>query len=502
MENPQEVKELRNKLRMMKFPQDEILNTVRKQQRAIDKQKQANDTIKMQIQKYEEEIEGYEKTILAYKSSEERQNLVAKKKNLTNKLGILQADFKAEDDKRRRLEEQVSKARSKAGGMFAQAKENENIQFKVHTVENRLDQALNAYNKQLQKLEASRTQIDELLQERRNFDEVYGILDKEQTRNADNIASLIDQSNKSYTIRDQKKIDLVILQKEEKQDQAEDEAELNRLNQMIEGQSLLAMHPHTEQQPIPSLSSQSTNQTDQQEELQKEIDTRSALVNQIITENKCQKLDELFNKLSDLETENYSLFNFVVQRGAEKSSIIDEIDALTQRSGELDANVELTDEQQNAKLKVLAENMEKTEKQIAELSDVKDSNDKSIKSVYDGLEDLYKELDLPWDNSPDEKKHVTPLNAMFCLTQIENKLAEFMDEVLSKTASISVDSREFSSGGDKRITSQRSILIPNASKVFDVGADARNGSEKDLLSGVSKPLSVEEMRAKVGLKLN
>jgi hypothetical protein len=39
MENPAEVQELRNKLRMMKFPQDEILNTVRRQQRAIHKQK-------------------------------------------------------------------------------------------------------------------------------------------------------------------------------------------------------------------------------------------------------------------------------------------------------------------------------------------------------------------------------------------------------------------------------------------------------------------------------
>lgn len=501
MENPQEVKELRNKLRMMKFPQDDILNTVRKQQRAIDKQKQANETIKMQITKYEEEIEGYEKNIRDYKSSEERQNLVAKKKNLTNKLGILQADFKAEDDKRRRLEEQVSKARSRAGGMFAQAQENENLQFKVRTIENRLDQALNAYNKQLKKLDASRTQIEELIQERQNFNEVYGKLDKEQTRNADNIASLIDQSNKSYTIRDQKKIDLVLLQKEEKQDQAEDEAELNRLNQMIEGQSLLAMHPHAEQAPIPSLSSQSTNQTDQQEELQKEIDTKSSLVNQIITANKCQKLDELFDKLANFENENYSLFNFVVQRGAEKSSLIDEIDALTQRSSELDSNVELTEEQQNAKLKVLAEQMENTEKGLATHSAIKDTNDAQIKKVYESLEELYVTLELPWDGMPDEKKHVTPLNSSYCLTQIENKLAAFMDEVLANTTNISVDSREFSSSGDRKLSSQRTILIPNSSKVFNVSTD-RNGSEKDLLAGVMKPLSVEEMRAKVGLKLN
>ena len=102
---------------------------------------------------------------------------------------------------------------------------------------------------------------------------------------------------------------------------------------------------------------------------------------------------------------------------------------------------------------------------------------------------------------PDEKKHVTPLNSSYCLTQIENKLAAFMDEVLANTTNISVDSREFSSSGDRKLSSQRTILIPNSSKVFDVSTD-RNGSEKDLLAGVMKPLSVEEMRAKVGLKLN
>lgn len=502
MENPQEVKELRNKLRMMKFPQDDILNTVRKQQRAIEKQKQANETIKMQIQKYEEEIEGYEKSIRDYKSSEERQNLVAKKKNLTNKLGILQADFKAEDDKRRRLEEQVSKARSKAGGMFAQAQENENLASKVHTIENRLDQALSQYNKQLKKLEASRDHIDELRQERKNFNQVYSKLDKEQTRNADDIASLIDQSNKSYTIRDQRKIDLVLLQKEEKQDQAEDEAELTRLNQMIEGQTLLAMHQHTEQAPIPSLSSQSTNQTDQQEELQKEIDSKSQLVNQILSATKCQKLDELFQKFTDYENENYSLFNFVVQRGAEKSNIIDEIDMLQRRSAELDANVELTEEQQNERLKILAERMETTEKNVANLTDVKESNDAQIKKLYDELENFYNMLELPWDNMPDEKKHITPLNSMFCLTQIENKLAAFMDDVMARSSQINLDSREFSSSGDKKLASQRTMLIPNPSKIFDVSNDQRTGSEKDLLAGVAKPLSVEEMRAKVGLKLN
>ena len=114
MENPAEVQELRNKLRMMKFPQDEILNTVRRQQRAIHKQKQANETIRNEIDQFEAQLSRIEEMQQKYATDERLLKLESQKKNLTNKLSVLQADFSAEDQKRRRLEEEVSKARSKS----------------------------------------------------------------------------------------------------------------------------------------------------------------------------------------------------------------------------------------------------------------------------------------------------------------------------------------------------------------------------------------------------
>ena len=82
MENPAEVQEVRNKLRMMKLPQDDILNTVRRQQRAIHKQKQANDTIRNEIVEYEAQIANLDRDIQNYKSNEELQKLQTYKKNL------------------------------------------------------------------------------------------------------------------------------------------------------------------------------------------------------------------------------------------------------------------------------------------------------------------------------------------------------------------------------------------------------------------------------------
>jgi hypothetical protein len=74
-ENPAEVQELRNKLRMMKFPQDEILNVVRRQQLAIQRQRRANDTVRAEINDYEFQIGQMQTMIDENKSSEELQRL-------------------------------------------------------------------------------------------------------------------------------------------------------------------------------------------------------------------------------------------------------------------------------------------------------------------------------------------------------------------------------------------------------------------------------------------
>ncbi|KAK8891605.1 hypothetical protein M9Y10_028818 [Tritrichomonas musculus] len=80
MENPAEVKEIRNKLRMMKFPQDEIVSTVRRQQRAIHKQKLANETLRKEIVEYEKEITNLDHQLEQFKTNEELQKLNAQKK--------------------------------------------------------------------------------------------------------------------------------------------------------------------------------------------------------------------------------------------------------------------------------------------------------------------------------------------------------------------------------------------------------------------------------------
>ena len=81
----------------------------------------------------------------ASQSNEQLLKLVSRKKTFQNKVNTLKADFTAEDQKRKKLEEEVSRARSESGGLFKQARENEDMQSKLRTMENRVEKTMTVW---------------------------------------------------------------------------------------------------------------------------------------------------------------------------------------------------------------------------------------------------------------------------------------------------------------------------------------------------------------------
>ncbi|KAH0801651.1 flagellar outer dynein arm-docking complex protein 1 [Histomonas meleagridis] len=303
MENPAEVQEIRNKLRMMKFPQDEILNTVRKQQRAIHKQKQANETIRTEITQYEAQINKINQSIEKYKTDEELQRLQTLKKNLSNKLSVLNNDLAVEESKRKKLEEDVSKANSKTGGLFQQTHENEEIQARLRTMENRLDKALVRYNNNLTKLGELRKEIDEYRKEKNTFQHIIKKAEIERERNDQEMARLISDSNEAYSDRDRMKMDLAELKQKEKESIQNYETDLLLINQQIEGQRITQNHPRDQQQQIPSMSSQLSSQTDQQEELVQQTEQLYTSNQRVFDLLGVKNIEELFSESEQLERE-------------------------------------------------------------------------------------------------------------------------------------------------------------------------------------------------------
>ena len=489
MENPAEVQEIRNKLRMMKFPQDEILNTVRKQQRAIHKQKQANETIRNEITEYEGQIAKINHSIEKYKTDEELQRLQTQKKNLSNKLSVLNNDFAVEESKRKKLEEDVSKANSKTGGLFQQSRENEELQARLRTMENRLDKALVRYNSNLSKLGELRSQIDELRKERNTFQRIIKNAEAERERNDQEMARLISDSNEAYSDRDRMKMDLAELKQKEKESIRSYETDISLLTQQIEGQRITQSHPREQQQQIPSMSSQLSSQTDQQEELVQQTEQLHTSNQRTLDLLGRKRVEELFAAAEKLERENFSLFNFVVEHGSNKTRLEEEISGLQLQYESLQSQSEEKEEGKKEELTELTRKIQEIDQQLSLAKEKKEKSQSDFTSVYTEIEQLFNSLECSWDESPDDKTNVTATNVMFALSSIESKIAAMMNRVAEKTKVQYVNS------GISKFSSMNSI------DTISRQGTTRGAPAKDTQSRIadsSRPMSIEEIRAMLG----
>lgn len=494
MENPAEVQEVRNKLRMMKFPQDEILNVVRRQQRALHKQKQANDTIRGEIEQYEKQIANIDREIHLYKTSEDLQRLQTSRKNLTNRLSVLTADYNAEEAKRRKLEDEVSVENSKAGGFFQQSRENEELQARLRTMENRLDKALVRYNRNLAKLGELRARIDELRKDRRSFRQVVKTTEQQKERSDQEIGNLISTSNEAYSERDRHKMELLRLKSAEKTDVKAFEEKLARLNQQIEGKKIAQSATLNQQQTqLPSINSQLGSQAAELEEIQRATEKYEMTNKSCLELLGFETVEQLFAEADRLERENFSLFNFVVEHGATRTRLQEEIDGLELQKEQLLAQTEDTEVEQSGELEELTMEIQDVDGKLKEVKAKRTKNEEDFASVYSDIESVFTMLNCSWDDSPDGKTTVTPGNAMFCLSAIETEIAALMQCVQQRTRQecMSRDIAPSSFLPEDQAQPQPAMVSRHITQTRAV-------QEKELAGKVAdttKPLSMEEMMA-------
>jgi chromosome segregation ATPase len=426
MENPAEVQELRNKLRMMKFPQDDILNTVRRQQRAIHKQRQANDTIRNEIEQYEAQIQALSLLKEQHKADHGLEVLQATKKTLSNKLSILSADYQAEEAKRHRLEEAVSRANSKAGGLFQQSRENQEMQRQVRTTENRLDKALVRYSKNLTTLADLRSQLDELRKDRANFRQVMKGASQTGEHKDQEIAALIRTSNAAYSERDRKKMDLVRLKGAEETDRKVYDDKIQRLTQTIAGQKIAQTRQVNQPVQQASMDGAAGQAADQQEELTRLTEEYNDTIQRTLSLLQLKDVPELFSEADRLERENFSLFNYVVEHGAQRTRLQEEIDGLDMQRQTLLAQADFTDQEQSTELAKITQKIGEVDSELTCIQDQQTKNATAFTSVYAEIETLFNMLECKWDQSPDGNTSITAANAMFCLSLIEVSIADCM----------------------------------------------------------------------------
>ena len=123
--------------------------------------------------------------------------------------------------------------------------------------------------------------------------------------------------------------------------------------------------------------------------------------------------------------------------------------------------------------------------------------------IQSRLQDMYNHFGLSWDDVPDAKNFVTPLNIMWLLSNLEDYLSNLMTEVVDKSSSITLQPKDSSSSSDRHrsLTSQRTMMQVCQSRVFDKSGETRIDSAKDILAETNEPLTPDQIREKLNMFL-
>lgn len=434
MENPAEVQELRNKLRMMNFPQGEIIGTVRKQQRAIHNQRTANQMLKVEAELYEREIAEMDQMGILHAKDERLLKEKETEQRLTNEKSVLENTYEAEKKAYNKLREEVSKAESNVGGMYTQAQKNRDVQERIAREENRLDKSICRYNESLQRLNDKRTIINELRQEKEQFLEIIEHAHIELDNKEKNITVLIESSNKAYSERDELKMDLGQLRQNEKEDCQIYKQQMDHFESMLDASKITQTHPSAQNIGVVNVISHVESGIDRQEETISQTDEKQNLIKQILSALSFTEIDQLYNEFEQIEKENFSLYNFTVEKAAKNKKIIADIEGMKGQIVSLTAESDVSDSENEIVLTDITTEISKTDAQLKLIEEKEKEANDQFAEIFTEIESLSQNLECEWGNSPDGKTFVTTANANYVLSNIEDALSNMVARVSAQAS--------------------------------------------------------------------
>lgn len=134
----------------------------------------------------------------------------------------------------RKMSEGILQQRSAMGGINANRETSKTIQKNIRMLENRLDKALVKYNEALGHNKKLRATIDNLRRERVVFDGIYRKLEGDLLQIKNEMATVINEANSAYEVRDSCQAEMLRLKEEFDKEQKLFEVEWRELTKLIE----------------------------------------------------------------------------------------------------------------------------------------------------------------------------------------------------------------------------------------------------------------------------
>jgi chromosome segregation ATPase len=311
-------------------------------------------------------------------------HLETQKKLLMTKLSQISQDYANEEQKRKKLEEEVVRARSRASGVFQQTVECDELRDRLKVMQAKLDGAQSKYSANLDTLAGLRTQLDQLRKERSARRGSAG-----GERPGEELPKPIGH------ITDSEKAELIAHQKG------------------TEKFTRVSAARKTQASVDPTM-----------EEIVNETDRYQTMIQKILDALQMNSLPEVFAEAERLEKENREMSMFLIENDEIKRNLINEIHALERQHEELSAAREEKEQAQKQKVEKLNADIVRMQEELCELQAQKAKDTTEFSVVYSAVEELFQALRCSWEGAPDGAIGVTGSTAMFALAAIDAAVAE------------------------------------------------------------------------------
>lgn len=398
----------RAKVKAMGRPQSEALSQIKKEQRAKSRIREKDP-----FMAYRPKNDEFGDISKLNNDMDELSRLKQLERNLTNKLQILSNEFASEDQKRKALEDSLSKAKTRVGASYTQTRESEQLVSQIKDMEAKLQKSTIKYNQNLVILAEKREQLDNLRKASPPIqDEKQSQPSSPQKTSHENKRSYDEQKEAIQDEIDQLKIS----NKEAADFYAE---KMDELQKTVEEGMEIQSKQSTNQKP----DHRTDNLSAQTEMYRDRINKTLKLLNM-------KSIEEIIAEADRLERENCSLYNFVLEHSANKKKLLEEVEALEAQQEKIIKQEGESEEieEANAGLKEINEQIAEATKEYEEIKKQCDEEEAKYSDIYKEIDELFNLLGCSWDGSPDEMSTVTPLNAMFALTSIESSIQNLTDD--------------------------------------------------------------------------
>jgi predicted nuclease with TOPRIM domain len=331
--------------------------------------------------------------------SEETLRLETQKKIVMNKLTQLSQEYAVEEQKRKKLEEEVIRARSRASGTFPRTLECEEIRDRIRQIQGKLSGVESNFKEHLDGLAALRRRIDAQRAERI------------EQRRSKRKSTPPPPPEPSVELELPKQ--LIRLTEGERQALLRYQREAEKFTRLSAARRTSGSLTVEHSDPSPG-------------EIITETEGYQIGIRKILDTLQLNSLLDLFVEAERIEKDNRETYLFIAENDEERRRMIDEIGELEQKYKKLSAGKEERERELMSKLAKLNLDLLAMHEELGNIAEQKQRDAVEFSVVYAGIEELFNALQCLWDDSPDGSMTVSATNALFALGSIEQGLSDMM----------------------------------------------------------------------------